>query len=156
MEDLSLLEDMGVVAGVRAPSLRFPDMSHLQLSLSGTHFYKRYRMYQDTFDLLASELEPHMTPEPVFGRPRIPKVTRILATLRFLANPEMRQTAAGDTLGVSQASVSRILPEVARAICCLKEKYLRWPEAGQETWNIQQSFACVVPSSTLAHEGCRR
>lgn len=147
MDDhLQLLFDEYTVHGSRAKPLLFPDMSHLELSLPEHHFVKRYRLDHDAFDVLHQELLPHLRPDVSFGRPRIPNVTRILATLRFLANPTMRQTAAGDSLGLSQATVSRILPEVAGAVCKLKPKYLRWPEEGEETWQVQQGFASMAPS----------
>ena len=145
-DDLELLFDQDIVQTSRAKPLLFPDRSHLELSLDQHHFIKRYRLDHDCFDVLHHELLPHLYPDVSFGRPRIPNLTRILATLRFLANPRMRQTAAGDTLAMSQATVSRIIPEVTAAICKLKPKYLSWPASGEETWQVQQGFAAMVPS----------
>lgn len=130
--DLQLLRDCShTVTKRRASPLVFPDMGHIELDLSPWHFKSRYRMSHESFRDLLAELDPLLGDNEI-GRPRISKVSRVLATLRYFGTETAKQKVQGDVMGISQPSVSRIVPEVARAIASLSPKYIQWPTAASD------------------------
>ena len=143
--DLLLLEDLGLTSGrPRSSSLVFQDMGHMELELSPWHFKSRYRMSLESYQQLVEEdpLLDHGTT----GRPRFSNVTRILAILRYFGKETAKQKVQGDVMGLSQPTVSRIVPEVAHAIASLAPKYITWPTADADVRWIMKGFYDIVPN----------
>ena len=144
--DLLLLRDMGSTGTTKRSSpLVFPDMGHMELSLSPWHFMSRYRMSHESFRELVDELDP-LLEEKDMGRPRFSKVTRILAALRYFGTETAKQKVQGDVMGLSQPTVSRIVPEIARAVASMSPKYIRWPTNETEVRSIMKGFYDIIPN----------
>ncbi|MCL4144307.1 UNVERIFIED_CONTAM: hypothetical protein GTU68_041549 [Idotea baltica] len=69
-----------------------------------------------------------------------------MATLRYLGSSSLQLTI-GDTLGISQASVSRIVTNVCMALVRHLEEHIKWPENLNNTMNdffVTAGFPRVV------------
>lgn len=153
--DLTLMYDLSRMEGPeRTPALLFPDMGHMELELSPWHFKSRYRLSHESFRSLMEEIEPLLDSSHM-GRPRVPKVTRVLATLRYFGTETAKQKVQGDVMGLSQPTVSRIVPEVAAAIASLAPKYITWPESDSDVRRIMKGFYDMVPARFPSQTHCR-
>jgi len=71
------------------------------------------------------------------GRP-VPSSLQVLVTLRFLASGTFHRET-GDLCGVSEATVCRIVHNVCRAICELRNLYIKFPDATEQA-NYKKRF----------------
>ncbi|XP_044759213.1 putative nuclease HARBI1 [Coccinella septempunctata] len=69
----------------------------------------------------------------------ITPIQQLLLTLRFYATGNMLITVA-DFMGVSEASASRIVERVSRAIASRSQKYIKMPETEAEMEEIAENF----------------
>ncbi|KAJ3655329.1 hypothetical protein Zmor_014464 [Zophobas morio] len=119
---------------------------------SEKEFIKRYRLKKHTFryvlDLIKEDLRLQ-----TYNSNNISPEMQLLIALRFFAKASY-QTETGDLHGVSQASVSRIVLKVARALASRLPQFVNWPENFRELkrnfYNIR-AFPGVVGCIDCTH-----
>ncbi|KAL9962111.1 hypothetical protein ACROYT_G031184 [Oculina patagonica] len=93
-----------------------------------------------------------------FGRPTIPPQKQILLFLWTMATQEGTREIA-DRFNVTYSSVSRTVVRVMKAVCELKNQYIRWPN-GNEINEVKADFGDTFPGvigaidGTLIHIRC--
>lgn len=88
--------------------------------------YRNYlRMTQQSFEILLSLVQPHITKQDTCMRKSISAEERLMATLRFLATGRSFEDLKFTT-GISAQSLGRIIPETCEAIVkVLQPQYLK-------------------------------
>lgn len=108
----------------------------------GDEFAAHFRMTRTTAELLTREVV-HTGGIPLgnpFGRPSIPPEKQVLVFLWALATQEGTREIA-DRFDITYSSVSRTVTRVTKAVCGLKNQYIRWP-------NGESS---ILPFTLLSH-----
>jgi len=100
-------------------------------------FKRRYRMSKDSFKQLLVLLERDLTHESDRGNP-ISAEKQILVAIRYYATGSF-QVVMGDTIGISQSQVSKIVAKVSIAICSLYKQFIVFP-TNQNSANIMNGF----------------
>lgn len=108
------------------------------LHVSDEHLLRYYRFPRHEIVWLCEQLEPEI------GRMTrkshaIPCHTSVLVTLRFYASGSF-QSVVGDSTGLSQSSVSRIIGEVTLALYRRAILEVKMPRGVEEITNIKQKF----------------
>ena len=92
-------------------------------------FAAHFRMTRTTVVLLASREVIQTCRIPLgnpFGRPSIPPEKQVLVFLWALATQEGTREMA-DRFDITYSSVSQTVARVTKAVCGLKNQYIRWP-----------------------------
>lgn len=134
MADLALLEDVN--AALRRERV-FRDRSDL-LSESDEWLLSRFRLPRHILLQLCANLEPQLRRETRRSR-AIPVTLQVLSTLGFLATGSFQRELA-DRSGITQPSMSRILPSVLAAIRGLTPTYIRFPYDNAQQTMIKRAF----------------
>ncbi|XP_059202297.1 putative nuclease HARBI1 [Centropristis striata] len=87
-------------------------------------------------------MEPNLT-RPTKRSHAIPAHLQVLSVLGFLATGTF-QREIGDRSGISQPSMSRILPAVLRGIIKLMPEYIQFPYGAQRQTEVMQGFSAVA------------
>ncbi|XP_015905960.1 putative nuclease HARBI1 [Parasteatoda tepidariorum] len=109
------------------------------LSLPDRTFMRQFRISKNLFSFLVEELKPVLLNKGVV---RISPQARILVALRFYATGKYQKSLADDIfVSVSQASVSRCIHQVSKAINeLLFPKYIKFPTVEEEQSEGQTKF----------------
>uniref|UniRef100_A0A914WLI2 Putative nuclease HARBI1 n=1 Tax=Plectus sambesii TaxID=2011161 RepID=A0A914WLI2_9BILA len=102
------------------------------------NLYLRFRFDRQGIIDLAAMLAPSLTSHTTKGRP-IPPVAQVLIALRFYASGSF-QAVAGDSVQVSQPTVSRIIHRVSLAVANRLRNFMAYPTAPAEVASIRQQF----------------
>ncbi|XP_059191015.1 putative nuclease HARBI1 [Centropristis striata] len=87
-------------------------------------------------------MEPNLT-RPTKRSHAIPAHLQVLSVLGFLATGTF-QREIGDRSGISQPSMSRILPAVLRGIIKLMPEYIQFPYGAQRQTEVMQGLSAVA------------
>jgi nuclease HARBI1 len=121
--DFEAFEDMLVENDVvERTVVERPD--HFNL-FSDTDFYKRYHLKKETVLQLLERIEPLLEADANRNNPISPRL-QILATLRILSGCTL-QHVCGDLHHIAQSSASRTFSRVVKAICHLRQDFIRMP-----------------------------
>ncbi|XP_036320878.1 putative nuclease HARBI1 [Rhagoletis pomonella] len=93
-------------------------------------FFSRFRMTKARFVHVLHLIVPYM-PEVHQRQRYISHEVQLLCTLRFLAAGSM-QSIVGDIIGVSQPTISNLLPKVCKAVLGLLPDIVRMPRTQEE------------------------
>lgn len=104
-------------------------------------FYRRYRFTKDCVRRLALLLGSNLQPKTRRNHPVSPEL-QLLAALRFYATGSY-QLVAGDTLGLSQPTISRIVTKVSEAIASRSREFIYIPE-GNDLSRVKQDFTNIA------------
>ena len=74
--------------------------------------------------------------------------TKLLAALRFYATGSFLITI-GDVVGLSEASLSKILVDVSSAIASMKDEFIFFPKNRDDTTNMYAKFYNIAPFPTV-------
>lgn len=121
MDDLALLED--AYAPLRRERV-FHDRRDL-LNESDEWLMSRFRLPRHLLLELCNNLEPYLQHEARRSR-ALPVPVQVLSTLGFLATGTFQREIA-DRSGMSQPTMSRMLPSVLAAIRTLIPHYIQFP-----------------------------
>ncbi|KAJ8403265.1 hypothetical protein AAFF_G00354820 [Aldrovandia affinis] len=98
----------------------------------------RYRLPRAMLLELCAQMGPNLQRHTNCNQ-AIPVEVQLLSVLGFLATGTF-QREIGDRHGISQASVSRIMPAVLRGIIDLSPQYIKFPYAAEELQNVKEDF----------------
>ncbi|XP_034550678.1 putative nuclease HARBI1 [Notolabrus celidotus] len=136
MDALALLED---VANGRIRRERvFRDHSDF-LAQDDDWLISRFRFRRAVLLDLCTELGPGLERETRRNH-AIPVPIQVLTTLGFLATGSYQREMA-DRSGISQSSLSAMMPAVWTGIINLSSRYIRFPYTVEEQANIKRQFA---------------
>ena len=93
-------------------------------------FKTRFSMSKESARQLLSLIEGKIVPPQRWGRKAVSPIMKLLITLCFLAEGCFQRSAA-DNHGHSQATVSRIVAEVTKAIASLSNEFIVWPTGSE-------------------------
>lgn len=144
MAHLALLEDLGNRALRRERVFR--ERADL-LAESSEWLLSRFRFSKHILLDLCRELGPFLERETKRTQ-AIPVHIQVLSTLGFLATGTF-QREVGDRCGISQPSMSRILPTVLDAIISLAPTYIRFPYGGPRQAEIKRGFYGMAQSPNV-------
>uniref|UniRef100_A0A4W5JKK2 DDE Tnp4 domain-containing protein n=1 Tax=Hucho hucho TaxID=62062 RepID=A0A4W5JKK2_9TELE len=117
------------------------------------NFRDRFRMYKATAADIISLLETRLSSDSFRGMP-IPPSLQVLITLRFLACGTFHRET-GDLCGVSEPTVCKIVHKVCKAICELKDDYIKFPDAaGQANYKVEFFEYGNFPGVIGCIDGC--
>lgn len=134
MADLALLEDLN--ARIRQERM-FRDRRDF-FRENDVWLISRFRLPRHLLMELCDTLEPQLQRETRRSN-AIPVSIQVLSTLAFLATGSF-QREIGDRSGVSQPSLSRIMPSVLRAINSLAGRYIQFPYDDAQQTVIKMAF----------------
>ncbi|XP_043927058.1 putative nuclease HARBI1 isoform X2 [Protopterus annectens] len=106
--------------------------------LPDTEIVDRYCVDRGTMQELVEMCRPHMQSRGMRGIP-ISVDTKVCVALRILATGTF-QRRTGDTVGVSQASASRILHQFLDAVLLHAEEHMWFPRTMEDRNNTMQEF----------------
>lgn len=92
------------------------DAMNLLADLNDTFFKNFTRMSREDFGILLEKIKPKIIKRNTYFREAIPPEVRLAICLRFLASGDS-YISLQYTFKVSRQLISRIVPEVCRAIC---------------------------------------
>lgn len=138
MADLALLEDLanGRVRRVR----NFRDRQDL-LANDDEWLMSRFRLPRAVLLELCAVLGPELERSTRRNR-AVPVPIQVLTTLGFLATGTFQREMA-DRSGISQPTLSRIMPDVLGGIIALSPLYIRFPYTVDEQANKKMQFAAM-------------
>ncbi|XP_029973035.1 putative nuclease HARBI1 isoform X2 [Salarias fasciatus] len=139
MAYLALLEDLENRAFRRERV--FKDRADL-FSESSEWLLSKYRFPKDVLMDLCCDVQPMLERETKRSNP-IPAHVQLMSTLGCLANGTFQREMA-DIYGVSQPTMSRILPTVLDAIISLAPTYIQFPYENHRQAEIKQGFHAVA------------
>uniref|UniRef100_A0A9J8CWU3 Putative nuclease HARBI1 n=1 Tax=Cyprinus carpio carpio TaxID=630221 RepID=A0A9J8CWU3_CYPCA len=139
MAYLALLEDLANNA-LRRERV-FKDRADL-LGESTEWLLSRYRFPKNVLLALCRDLGPVLERETNRTK-AIPVHIQLLSTLGFLATGTF-QREVGDICGISQPSVSRIMPAVLDAIISLAPTYIQFPYRNPQQATIKRDFHAIA------------
>ena len=110
-------------------------------------------MYKATAADIISLLETRLSSDSFRGMP-IPPSLQVLITLRFLACGTFHRET-GNLCGVSEQTVCKIVHKVCKAICELKDDYIKFPDAaGQANYKVEFFEYGKFPGVIGCIDGC--
>ncbi|KAJ8364930.1 hypothetical protein SKAU_G00137610 [Synaphobranchus kaupii] len=98
----------------------------------------RYHLPRATLLELCAQMGPNLQTRTNCNQ-AIPVEVQVLTILGFLATGTF-QREIGDRSGISQPSVSRIMPAVLRGIIRLSRQYIKFPYTAEELQNVKDDF----------------
>uniref|UniRef100_A0A672HG15 Putative nuclease HARBI1 n=1 Tax=Salarias fasciatus TaxID=181472 RepID=A0A672HG15_SALFA len=119
----------------------FKDRADL-FSESSEWLLSKYRFPKDVLMDLCCDVQPMLERETKRSNP-IPAHVQLMSTLGCLANGTFQREMA-DIYGVSQPTMSRILPTVLDAIISLAPTYIQFPYENHRQAEIKQGFHAVA------------
>ncbi|XP_039602265.1 putative nuclease HARBI1 [Polypterus senegalus] len=135
MADLVLLEDLQQ-ALLRRDRI-FRDRTDL-LAESDEWLISRFRLPRPILLDLCQQFS-QLLERPTKRTSAVPVHTQVLSTIGFLATGTF-QREIGDRSGISQPTVSRIMPHVLHAIISLTSQYITFPNTAAERTQIMTDF----------------
>ena len=124
--DIDIIEDINIAVNLKTaertiysrcdPLEQYPDRA----------FRSRFRMTKESFKELLELLESDLRYDSKRGQP-ITGEKQLLIALRFYATNSLQQVT-GDTIGVSQPTISRIVSRVSKSICRLYNQFIQFPK----------------------------
>lgn len=138
MAELALLHDLAQGAIWRERNFR--DRADL-LAGSDEWLISRFRLPRPILLYLCNILEPNLT-RPTQRSHAIPAHLQVLSVLGFLATGTFQREIA-DRAGISQPSMSRILPTVLTGINNLMPEYIQFPYGAQRQL-VKQEFCALA------------
>lgn len=139
MADLALLHDLAQGALWRERNFR--DRTDL-LAETDEWLISRFRLPRPVLLYLCNILEPNLT-RPTNRSHAIPAHVQVLSALGFFATGTF-QREIGDRSGISQPSMSRILPAVLDGIIRLMPDYIEFPYGAQRQVEVKQGFSDIA------------
>ena len=127
MAALALLEDIANCAIRR--EIVFRDRADF-LAKDDVWLISSYRMPRTALFEICAKMGPHLQRLTRCNQ-AIPVQVQVLSVLGFLATGTF-QREIGDQSGISQSSLSRILPDVLRGIIPLFPQFIRFPYSAKE------------------------
>ncbi|XP_045102998.1 putative nuclease HARBI1 isoform X2 [Portunus trituberculatus] len=109
---------------------------------SNEEFLARYKLSKESFNALLEEITPHLPSSRDRRGLRISPSLQLLVTLRYLATGSFQLTVA-DTSEMSQASASRCIRRVVRAIAEVSAGHIRFPTPAEEG-AVTQAFSAIA------------
>lgn len=129
-DDITLLQDLKYLAKSQAGNKTSEKNTYHHVDpmadFGDRAFKSRYRMSKDSMLALLAMITDKLQEPKKTGRPPIPALTKLLITIRFLAEGCFQKTV-GDNHGHPQSTVSRIVAEVCAAIASLASTLIVWP-----------------------------
>ena len=104
-------------------------------------FKARFRLTKESFQKLLQITRPHLERANQRGQPIHPSI-QLLAALRYYASASF-QAVTGDTLGLPQPTVSKIVARVSVVLAAMSNQYIRFPEDLSTT---KRDFYYLLPS----------
>nr|XP_055063040.1 putative nuclease HARBI1 isoform X2 [Misgurnus anguillicaudatus] len=144
MAYLALLEDLANRA-LRRERV-FKDRADL-LGESTEWLLSRYRFPRNILLDLCRDLGPTLERETQRTK-AIPVHIQLLSTLGFLATGTF-QREVGDICGISQPSLSRIMPAVLDAIIVLAPNYIQFPYRNPQQAEVKRGFHAIARFSNI-------
>ncbi len=138
MAELALLHDLAQGAIWR--ERHFRDRADM-LAESDDWLISRFRLPRPILLHLCNILEPNLT-RPTKRSRAIPPHLQVLSVIGFLATGTF-QRETGDRSGISQPSMSRILPAVLNGIIKLMPQYIKFPHEAQRQVEVMQGFSSI-------------
>ncbi|XP_039602158.1 putative nuclease HARBI1 [Polypterus senegalus] len=135
MADLALLEDLQQALLHR--DRVFIDRTDL-LAESDEWLISRFRLPRAIFLDLCQQ-SSQLLERPTKRTSAVPVHTQVLSTIGFVASGTF-QRVIGDRSGISQPTVSRIMPHVLHAIISLTSQYITFPNTTAERTKIMTDF----------------
>lgn len=111
------------------------------LDVSDFHLLQHYRLPRHEILQLCEEIGPQIRRRTSRTR-AIPVHTQILVALRFFASGTF-QNVVGDTVGLSQPSISRVINSVTEALFNKAIREIRMPRDPQEIRHTKQDFYTI-------------
>ena len=108
------------------------------LAESDTYLISRFRLPRHILIWLCNRLDPQLRRETRRSR-ALPVAIQVLTTLGSLATGTF-QREVGDRSGITQPSMSRMMPSVLEAIKSLTEEYIRFPFSEAQQTVIKRQF----------------
>ena len=101
-------------------------------------FISRYRLSKSTFQLVLNKISTNLKKETARSQSISPN-EQFAAALRYFASGSF-QMVIGDTCGLSQPSMSRIITTVSEALDQLWDETIYFPTDSADTQNIKENF----------------
>ena len=111
------------------------------LNISDDHLIRYYRMPRNEILELCEQIAPEISRHTRRTR-AIPVHTQVLVALRFYASGSF-QSVVSDTVGLSQASVSRIINGVSNALFDKAQREIRMPHDPESVMLTKQGFYAI-------------
>ncbi|XP_042882922.1 putative nuclease HARBI1 [Penaeus japonicus] len=111
------------------------------LAVSDAHLLRYYRYPRSEIQWLCEKIGPEISRHTNRSH-SIPVATQVLVALRFYASGTF-QSVIGDSVGLSQSSVSRIINAVTSAIFNLAQMDIKMPRTRDEIQKTKQDFFAI-------------
>ncbi|XP_068100249.1 putative nuclease HARBI1 [Hyperolius riggenbachi] len=102
----------------------------------------RFRLSREVIMQLYSAIEPQLHKIDQRGRP-VSGLVKLLCALHFLGKGSFQQVC-GEVIGISQATCSRFLTQVVRAICSIAAQHIYMPKERSEWNEVKSKFYRVA------------
>lgn len=112
------------------------------LHVSDEHLMRVYRFPRQEIIRLCNELRPQLERRTRRAH-AIPTHTQVLAALRFFASGSF-QTVIGDSVGIDQSSVSRVIDTVTHILCEKASREIKMPTSAVDSNRTVQDFRRIA------------
>ena len=112
------------------------------LAENDTYLISRFRLPRHVLIWLCNRLDPQLRRETRRSR-ALSCQTQVLSTLASLATGTF-QREVGDRSGITQPSMSRVMPPVLEAIKSLTEEFIRFPFSEDQQIGIKRDFYAIA------------
>lgn len=118
-------------------------LDHVDLfARSDVYLFSRFRLPRAVLMELCNSLEPALRSRTRRSNP-VPPHVQVLCTLGFLATGTF-QNFVGDRVGISQPTISRIIPPVLDGIIKLAPQFIKFPWNAAEQIPIKRGFHAIA------------
>lgn len=137
MDDFDILDDLDSIVVADREFSHYAKVDPLT-DYSPLAFRERFRMSKESFAILLGKIRGDLSRPNNRGCPVSPEI-QLAAALRFYATGSHQQVI-GDTLGLSQATMSRILVRVSSAICKLSDEFIKFPTTPTKLQSVSRRY----------------